>query len=165
MLRLIFSLAITIALAGCASITPSFYKLNVRQGNVVNKKELAQIHVGMSKRQVKAVLGSPLIEDPFNPSRWDYVYTFYPSGDIGDGVEHRLTLFFNGDSVSRVAGDLAAKTGQALAQGSSKSQPLAEPQNKSAGSHTGASAKTKSLNGVQRSAESSLATNADSSLN
>lgn len=127
MLKLIASLLLTVVLVGCESITPSFYTLDVRQGNVLEKNKVAQLHIGMSKRQVQSLLGVPLIEDPFHHDRWDYVYLFYPSGSVKRGVKHRLTLFFTGDTLSRMEGDMAAYAGTspAPAQSLSATTPLA----------------------------------------
>ncbi|MDX1604614.1 MAG: outer membrane protein assembly factor BamE [Candidatus Competibacterales bacterium] len=92
-------------LAGCAGWAPSFYSLDVRQGNVIEQEQVDQLRPGMSKRQVQRLLGSPLIVDPFHPDRWDYVYAFYPEGEVDRGEERRLTLYFRGDVLERVAGD------------------------------------------------------------
>lgn len=156
MVRSIFSLTLALTLVGCASITPSFYKLDVRQGNVVDSKELARIHVGMSKRQVKAILGAPLVEDPFNSNRWDYVSVFYPSGNVSKGTEHRLTLFFNANTVARIGGDLTAKAGTAVAQNAPG--PAAQ-------SAASAAAAPHTFRELKRSAQSSLARNTDADLN
>lgn len=90
---------------GCASITPSFYKLDVRQGNIIDPEVIEQLRPGMSKQQVQNLLGTPLVSDPFRQDRWDYVYLYYPSGDRSRGEQRRLTLFFDGEVLSRVDSD------------------------------------------------------------
>jgi outer membrane protein assembly factor BamE len=92
-------------IAGCASITPSFYKLDVRQGNIVDPELIEQLRPGMSKRQIRDLLGTPLISDPFRQDRWDYVYLYYPSGDRSRGEQRQLTLFFEGEVLSRTRFD------------------------------------------------------------
>ena len=76
------------ALAGCQSlqssdnifgvITP--YRLEVVQGNVITKEQVAAIKPGMSRTQVRDVLGSPLLSDLFHNDRWDYVFTIRRQG-------------------------------------------------------------------------------------
>lgn len=104
--RSLVALLAAALLTGCESITPSFYQLDVRQGNVIEQEQLAQLHPGMTRRQVQSVLGTPLIADPFHQDRWDYVYLYYPDGDTEDGEERHVTLFFEGDVLSRMNGDV-----------------------------------------------------------
>ena len=90
--------------AACSSITPTFYKLDVRQGNVLEPETVAQLQPGMSKRQVQTLLGTPLLADPFHQDRWDYVYAFYPRGNRAKGEERHLVLHFQGDTLARIEG-------------------------------------------------------------
>jgi outer membrane protein assembly factor BamE len=89
-------------ITGCASITPSFYKLDVRQGNIFDADLIDQLRPGMSKPEVRSLLGTPLISDPFRQDRWDYVYLYYPSGDRSRGEQRQLTLFFDGEVLNQV---------------------------------------------------------------
>lgn len=92
-------------LAGCSSAVPSFYKLDVRQGNYIDPASVERLQIGMSKRQVQFLLGTPLINDPFHQQRWDYLYSFRPEG--GDEIDKRhLKLFFEGDTLARIEGDI-----------------------------------------------------------
>ena len=50
------------------------YRLNIAQGNVIKEEDLAQLEVGMTKNQVRFLLGTPMVDDPFHANRWDYVY-------------------------------------------------------------------------------------------
>ncbi len=102
---LLIALLAGLLLPGCAGFTPTFYRLDVRQGNVIEAEQLAQLQPGMSKRQVQILLGTPLVADPFREDRWDYVYLYYPSGNPDRGEQHRVTLFFEGDTLSRVETD------------------------------------------------------------
>ena len=66
LLGLIFS---TLAFSsGCV------YRANISQGNLIEQKYLDQLEVGMTRNQVRFLLGTPMIDDPFHASRWDYVY-------------------------------------------------------------------------------------------
>ncbi len=76
------SLVFTAWLAGCeslqrtdgllGSITP--YRIDIVQGNAVTREQAAQIKPGMNRLQVREILGTPLVADPFHANRWDYVF-------------------------------------------------------------------------------------------
>ena len=81
--------------------TGCVYVADVQQGNVIDKKELDQLKVGMTKTQVQFLLGSPIIRDPFHQDRWDYVYTFRKGDD--DFIEkRRMSLIFKGEKLSKI---------------------------------------------------------------
>ena len=61
-------LVVVIATAGCV------YQANLSQGNVIKQDDLDQVNVGMTRNQVRFLLGTPMIDDPFHENRWDYVY-------------------------------------------------------------------------------------------
>ena len=98
-------------LAACSS-TPdvksafSPYRIDVRQGNFVTQEMVAQLRPGMTRDQVRFVLGTPLVADIFHAERWDYVYRFQPGK--GAVQQRRLTVYFDGDKLARVAGDVVA---------------------------------------------------------
>ncbi len=81
--------------------TGCVYVADVQQGNVIEKKELDQLKTGMTKKQVKFLLGSPIIQDPFHHDRWDYVYTFR-EGDNSDIEKRSLTLLFKGNILKKI---------------------------------------------------------------
>lgn len=85
-------------------VTP--YKIDVRQGNYVTQEMVAQLKPGMTRDQVKFVLGSPLVADMFHADRWDYVYHFQPGK--GAAQQRRLVVFFEDDKLAKVAGDIVA---------------------------------------------------------
>jgi outer membrane protein assembly factor BamE len=91
--------------AGCSRLSfPLVYRINVQQGNILDQKKLDQLKIGMTKRQVQFLLGSPLLVDTFNSERWDYLY----SVRRGDKVlgEKRFTVFFANDALARYEGDV-----------------------------------------------------------
>lgn len=111
MLRKIAVLAAAcFALYGCSSvpripgITP--YKPDIQQGNFVSQEMVAQLKPGMSKEQVRFVLGTPLINDIFHAERWDYVY--WRESPAGRREQRRLAVFFEDGRLTRVDGDLAS---------------------------------------------------------
>jgi len=80
------------------------YRIDIQQGNVVTQDMVTKLKPGMTRQQVRFVLGTPPIVDPFHHDRWDYVYYLNKGGKI---VEHRrLVLLFEGDTLKRVEGDV-----------------------------------------------------------
>jgi outer membrane protein assembly factor BamE len=80
-------------LSGCA------HQIEIQQGNVVIQSQLEQLRPGLDRRQVRALLGSPLLADPFHPERWDYYYSNSKGAEVLE--QRRLTLFFSGDTLLR----------------------------------------------------------------
>ncbi|NJD35440.1 MAG: outer membrane protein assembly factor BamE [Betaproteobacteria bacterium] len=88
-------------------LTP--YRIDVRQGNFVTQDMVAQLKPGLSREQVRFILGSPLVADMFHVDRWDYVYRFQPGH--GEAEQRALTVFFQDNKLTRVAGDVVADDG------------------------------------------------------
>jgi outer membrane protein assembly factor BamE len=82
-------------------ITP--YKIDVIQGNFIAKEQVEQLRAGMSRDQVKAVLGTPLMASLFHADRWDYVFTLKRQGIAPQSFKY--TVFFKGDALERFEGD------------------------------------------------------------
>ena len=82
-------------------ITP--YKVDVIQGNFVAKEQVEQLQPGMSRDQVKAMLGTPLMTSLFHADRWDYVFTLKRQGV--EPQSFKYTVFFKGDQLERFSGD------------------------------------------------------------
>lgn len=103
-MRLLFTLVFVTLLSACGFVGfPGVYKIDVEQGNIVTKEMADQLRVGMSRRQVRFILGTPLVEDTFNPDRWDYVYVKRNGDEILD--EQLLTVKFEGDTLTEIGGD------------------------------------------------------------
>ena len=84
---------------------PIVYRQDIQQGNVFDQRMVNQLHPGLSKRQVRFIMGSPMLVDLFHPSRWDYVYTM--THGWGDTQYKHLQIYFdNQDRLERIAGDL-----------------------------------------------------------
>ena len=73
------------------------YKQNIQQGNALEQEDLDELYIGMNKRQVSFVLGSPAIHDPFHQQRWDYIQTFSRRG--GKMTQRTVTLRFDKDDL------------------------------------------------------------------
>lgn len=90
------------ALAGCSF--PGVYKIDIQQGNVVTQDMIDQLRPGMTRRQVRFIMGNPLLTDTFHANRWDYLYSIQPGG--GQRQQERISLVFDGnDQLAGLAGD------------------------------------------------------------
>lgn len=90
------------ALAGCSF--PGVYKVDIQQGNVVTQDMIDQLRPGMSRAQVRFVMGNPLITDTFHANRWDYLYSIQPGGHARQ--QERISLMFDAaDQLVGLAGD------------------------------------------------------------
>lgn len=91
-----------VALAGCSF--PGVYKIDIQQGNVVSQDMIDQLRPGMTRRQVRFIMGNPLITDTFHANRWDYLYSIQPGGS--QRQQERVSLVFDGnDQLVGLAGD------------------------------------------------------------
>lgn len=93
------------ALGGCQLV----YKLPTRQGNVIEQKKLDQLALGMTREQVRFLLGTPLAADPYNSDRWDYL-GFYRA-PRGTTTERVVSLYFDGNALTRMEGVSSATGG------------------------------------------------------
>lgn len=84
-----------------SAVTP--YKVEVVQGNVITKEQVDALQKGMSRQQVKDLLGTPLLASVFHANRWDYVFTIKRKGVPAQ--ERRFTVFFNDTGLERFEGD------------------------------------------------------------
>ena len=97
-----------IALAGCESldrtdslfglITP--YRIDIVQGNAVSREQIAAIKPGMSRAQVRDILGTPLLTDPFRAERWDYLFTIRRPG--AEPQRRSIVAVFDGDVLKTI---------------------------------------------------------------
>ena len=105
-MRIAFIVFALTCLSACSAVGfPGVYRIDVEQGNIVTPDMVEQLEPGMSKRQVRFILGTPLVEDPFNKDRWDYAYRKSNGLDILS--ENRLTVIFENDVLVQVSGDAA----------------------------------------------------------
>ena len=110
-LRALAATAAAFILASCGSqtslpgLTP--YRIEIQQGNFVSQEMVSQLKIGMTKDQVRFVLGTPLIADSFHADRWDYV--FRRQRVNSRELEHRkVSVFFEESKLKRIEGDLAS---------------------------------------------------------
>ena len=97
---------ISFLVTACGSTVPVVkpFKMDIQQGNVVTSKMLLQLRPGMTKSQVKFIMGTPLIIDSFHSNRWDYFYQMRHAGKITE--QRRVILDFVKDLLSKVRGDV-----------------------------------------------------------
>lgn len=119
-----FATAASLGLSGCSTLSdgwdsassvwdaiplsiedaPLLYKPEILQGNVVTQAQVDKLRPGMSRRQVRFVLGTPTLQDVFHANRWDYPYT---RGEGSIPSERKfLSVYFEKDRLSRITGDL-----------------------------------------------------------
>lgn len=84
---------------------PRVHKLTVQQGNVITQEMIDTLRPGMSRSQVAYIMGEPIFRNPFNSSRWDYIYTIELPGVFTD--ERRVSVYFDGDRLAYFTGDYA----------------------------------------------------------
>ena len=106
------------------------YKIDINQGNYLSQDMVDRLQVGMSRQQVRASLGTPLVTSAFRDSRWDYVYEFTRQGKVR---EHRqFTVFFVDDKLARWEGDempqSVVELNRAAGEKALKKQPDADDQ-------------------------------------
>jgi len=91
------------AAAAAAALLSSgcVYRPTIQQGNLLQLDEIDQVKVGMTRSQVRYVLGTPMVSDPFEPDRWDYVYTLQRGRDKRVDRAH-FVVRFEGDKVTSV---------------------------------------------------------------
>ena len=110
-------------LVGCGSNFgfPGVYRINVEQGNVVTEEMVEQLRPGLNRRQVRYIMGTPLIEDSFHEDRWDYRYLLRNGNELLS--ETQLTLWFEEDELVRVEGPDAPNWDEPQSEASASEAP------------------------------------------
>ena len=121
--------AVTFAVSGCGIL----YKQPIYQGNLIEKTNADQLAVGQSKQQVVALLGTPSIADPFHAQRWDYTAS-ERTNRRGSIEIKNLTVFFEGDVVSKWEGEYFPENDVQLAKDVRKFGPNLAKEKKKGGS-------------------------------
>jgi len=106
---LIFTLVSALLLTSCSQF--GVYRLDVQQGNLVTQEQLSRVKPGMSRIEVRNILGTPLLQDAFNANRWDYAYRDDRNADrklnpfARETQQYTVTILFDSEKVSRIAGE------------------------------------------------------------
>jgi outer membrane protein assembly factor BamE len=90
---------LTLPVSGCV------YRVDVQQGNLLEDKEVEAVKVGMTRSQVRFLLGTPAISDPFQADRWDYIY-YFRQGRKRTADRAWLIVYFDGDRVREIQRDV-----------------------------------------------------------
>jgi outer membrane protein assembly factor BamE len=115
----VLALSIAALLCGCQQrelLVPKIpglepYRVTIQQGNYISQEMVAQLKIGMTREQVRFVLGTPLLQDVFHADRWDYV--FYRDVPGAKREQRNLSVVFEKDRLVRVIGDLVPPEGAA----------------------------------------------------
>ena len=130
---LLCTAASSLLLSGCASsrqsedgffsrITP--YRIEIVQGNVVTSEQAARVRPGLTRAQVRDILGTPLLADPFHADRWDYIFTIRRDGMPNQ--RRSVVVWFEGDALKAIeAPDLPSE--REFVQGISLSRKKPQP--------------------------------------
>jgi outer membrane protein assembly factor BamE len=116
----------TCALGACGLRMPQPYSPPLQQGNVIEQDALSRLKPGMTRSQVRFALGTPLVVDVFRNDRWDYVYLLRRQGEAPQ--QRRIAVFFDGDLLVRIEGDVVPGSGtvpQPRSSGAEASKPVA----------------------------------------
>lgn len=116
------ALAATLLATACS--LPRVYRLTVQQGNVITQEMVDSLKPGMTHEQVAYIMGEPVIKNPFDDSRWDYVYTLRVPRFVDN--QARLSLFFVDGQLSHFSGDYKPSdedTAPSDAEGANSEEP------------------------------------------
>jgi outer membrane protein assembly factor BamE len=98
-------LALPLLTAACSFFTP--YRMEIQQGNYVTQEMATQLKPGLTRDQVRFLMGTPLVSDIFHEDRWDYVFVRQRANST-DVEQRRIAVFFEDGKLKRVDGDIVA---------------------------------------------------------
>lgn len=104
-IRPLLLLTFALLLGGCV------YRVDVQQGNLLDQSSIDAVQPGMTRSQVRFLLGTPVVDDSFHPDRWDYMYYNRP-GRSRSAEQRWLIVLFDGDRVSEIRRDVPVGTRQ-----------------------------------------------------
>ena len=87
-------IALAVGLSGCV------YRMDIQQGNYLDGPAVRRLKVGMTRKQVRYLLGTPMVDDIFDQDRWEYIY-YFKRGYVRSPVESRVVVFFHSGKVNR----------------------------------------------------------------
>lgn len=112
-IRVLFPALLALGFPACSYVPRivTEYRIDVQQGNVLTQEMVAQLKPGLTRDQVRFILGTPMLTDMFHANRWDYVYRLQ-DGRTNAVETRRLTVFFDQEGrLEKLAGDV--EVGQA----------------------------------------------------
>jgi outer membrane protein assembly factor BamE len=97
-----------LVLSGCSSEgdrkLPGVYRVDVQQGNIIEQEMLDKLRPGMDRNQVRFIMGTPAVTDPFHADRWDYLFTLSKGGRTRE--QRHVILYFKNDKLTHITGDV-----------------------------------------------------------
>ena len=103
-MRSILVILLLAATASCSTFRfPGVHRITIQQGNVISQAMIDKLRPGMTKSQVRFILGNPVVDDPLDASQWDYIYTIQLAG--GTPIRRNLILHFREERLSYFEGD------------------------------------------------------------
>ena len=93
--RVLSGIALGALASGCV------YRINIQQGNFLDQAAVDQVKPGMTRSQIRYLLGTPMVADSFNKERWDYIY-YLKKGRSRHVDSRRVTVYFDGDKVAKL---------------------------------------------------------------
>lgn len=118
-----------LATAGCSNLGfPGVYRIDIEQGNIIDESMVARLRPGLDPEQVRFVMGSPQVVDPFTPDRWVYLYRLRRGS--GERVEGRMVLYFEDGRLARWEGaPVPAEARQRVNTAVKPAEPTPDPAN------------------------------------
>lgn len=101
MRRTLLVLLVAVALGASGGCV---YQASLSQGNLLKQEDLDQVELGMTRSQVRFLLGTPMVDDPFHHDRWDYIY-FIRVGRKAATYKRWVSIFFENDAVSKIVSE------------------------------------------------------------
>jgi outer membrane protein assembly factor BamE len=101
---------------------PGVYRIDVQQGNIIEQEMLDKLRPGMDRNQVRFIMGTPAIADPFHADRWEYVFTLSKRGRQRE--QRHITLFFENDKLAYVDGDVVTALRRPPENGDRRSETI-----------------------------------------
>ena len=112
--------------------TGCVYRVDVQQGNLLDNKAIDAVQPGMTRSQVRFLLGTPVVEDQFHTDRWDYMY-YYRAGRSSRTLQRWIIVYFDGDKVKEVRRDVPVGTAAGAAPAAPPKTPATAPPTAPAG--------------------------------
>jgi outer membrane protein assembly factor BamE len=110
--RSLLTLSLAVTATGCV------YRINIQQGNFLDQAAVEQVKAGMTRSQVRYLLGTPMVSDSFNKSRWDYIY-YLKKGRTRHVDSRRVTVYFEDEKVAKLdkpSAEVAAEQARSAAK-------------------------------------------------
>ena len=125
-MRTTFLLLCSLCLAACSAEgtrkLPGVYRIDVQQGNIIEQDMLDKLRPGMDKNQVRFIMGTPAIADPFHADRWEYLFTMSKRGHRRE--QRHITLYFEDEKLAYLEGDVVTALRRPPGEGERRSETV-----------------------------------------